>query len=159
MHPTEEWRPTHHPNYEVSNLGRVRSSYGRALRILKPTRQKGYPAVGFHTAGRSRFQRIHRLVAAAFLGPCPKGQEVCHKDHDKENACLTNLEYGTHRRNMKDSVFSGQWHASKLTVDDVLKIRQLYDEGIIQIRLAKQFSVSQSQISAIVRGEKWSYAP
>ena len=47
----------------------------------------------------SNFRRvkvnIHRLVAEAFLGPCPNGCIVHHKDHNRRNPKLDNLEYVT----------------------------------------------------------------
>jgi hypothetical protein len=50
---------------------------------------------------------VHVLVAAAFLGPCPDGQEVRHLDGDKLNNCLDNLIYGTRSENNLDTVRHG----------------------------------------------------
>src|SRR6185369_6475365 len=44
---------------------------------------------------------VHRLVAAAFIGPCPEGCEVNHKDLNKANNSVGNLEYITHAENVK----------------------------------------------------------
>lgn len=117
----EEWRPTHHPAYDVSNLGRVRSRAPRGgnmrngkpsipeePRILKPgLASHGYPTVSF---GRLKSQLVHRLVATAFLGPCPAGQECRHKDDDRTNPCADNLEYGTRQDNVDDMMTRrGHW--------------------------------------------------
>lgn len=162
----EEWRATHLSHYEVSNMGRVRSYFKRGgqgrqiiatARVMTPGRQKGYPHVTLYDLdGGKQTHRVHRLVAAAFLGPCPSGQEVRHKDHDRENARVENLEYGTRVENMRDSVATDRYHTAKLSIDQVRTIRRMYrDEGVIQVRLAAQFGVGQGQISAIVRGAKW----
>lgn len=44
---------------------------------------------------------VHRLVAAKFIGPCPEGMEINHKDGNKENNHWTNLEYVTHAENIR----------------------------------------------------------
>src|SRR3972149_1183846 len=97
--PSEEWRPVvgWEGWYEVSNLGRVRrikeaagTRRGHILRWAvggKPP----YPRVFLCREGKVLTKRVHRLVAEAFLGPCPEGQEVNHKDGDKANPRASNL--------------------------------------------------------------------
>lgn len=46
---------------------------------------------------------VHRLIAAKYVGSCPVGMEVNHKDGDRGNNHWTNLEYVTHSDNMKKS--------------------------------------------------------
>lgn len=107
----ETWRATHHPDYDVSNLGRVRSRARGPLRILKSApNSQGYLQVVF---GRRDSQKIHRLVAAAFIGPCPIGQEVRHKDDNPGNARWDNLEYGTRSQNRMDCVLRGRDRSPK----------------------------------------------
>lgn len=116
----EQWRKTDHPDYEVSNLGRVRSWAKRhplhkpvtEPRLLRPgIASNGYPTVCF---GRGDTRSVHVLVAAAFLGPIPAGQEVRHKDDDRANPRATNLEYGTRQDNVDDMMRrKGHWrHAA-----------------------------------------------
>ena len=102
--------------YEVSSTGYVRSvprvikrSDGRTRVIrggvLKPSLDSnGYPYVN---VGGKRV-RVHRLVAQAFLGECPDGQVVCHRDGDPANNSVNNLYYGTYRENMLDIVRHGR---------------------------------------------------
>lgn len=156
----EEWRPTHHPDYDVSNLGRVRSRVvdprGRVMRINLDSH--GYGRVNFvtETPGKPQRQGTHRLVAAAFIGPCPEGQEVRHKDDNPANNEAGNLEYGTRAQNCQDAVLRGRLHMLKLDSETVRDIRCLYASGhYTQVRLAKLFGVVQSSISALIRNEKW----
>ena len=106
----EEWRPVvgYEGLYEVSNTGRVRSldryvkGKGKSYflhkgRVLSPAiKPEGYLIV--------RLQRrtfyIHRLVTAAFLPNPDNLPEVNHKDEDKTNNRVENLEWCDHKYNM-----------------------------------------------------------
>lgn len=96
----EIWKPVPgFVKYEVSNLGRVRRCVpGRSTRIgkvLKPQPKNGYFTVLLSGPNGFKHRSVHRLVAAAFLGPCPDGYEVNHKDRVRSNNRLDNLEYMT----------------------------------------------------------------
>jgi NUMOD4 motif-containing protein/HNH endonuclease len=125
----EEWRPVpgYEGVYEVSDHGRVHSiarilRNGRRMKgcMLKPwINPWGYPVVGLRLDGAQIFRPVHRLVALAFLGPTPEGQEVRHLDGDSSNCALTNLAYGTHRENVQDSLRHGtNRNARKTYCDD-----------------------------------------
>lgn len=92
--------------YEVSNMGRVRSkqritdiqSYChivRKPRILKAQYNGAYYRVVISIDGKFKQTMIHRLVAEAFLQNPDNLPEVNHKDEDKSNNCLWNLEWCT----------------------------------------------------------------
>ena len=96
----EIWKdiPSYEGLYQVSNLGRVKS-LKRQL-ILKPMRtKKGYLCVALYKCPIRKFKPIHRLVAQAFI-PNPKNlPQVNHKDENKENNYVDNLEYCTNKYN------------------------------------------------------------
>jgi len=112
----ERWLPIvgWEGSYEVSDLGRVRSIPRRdprgkrlAGKVLSPGLDTvGYPMVILHRHGRTT-RTVHRLVAAAFLGSCPPGQEVRHLDGCRTNPRLDNLAYGTKSENQQDSIRHG----------------------------------------------------
>lgn len=90
----EEWREVPgFPNYAVSNLGRVRGARGGIL-IPYPG-QSGYLRIGISLGrdGYRRFEYVHRLVLFAFVGPPAEYEQGHHKDGDKENNALYNLEW------------------------------------------------------------------
>lgn len=99
--PNVEWRTVvGFPTHSVSNDGRVR----RGPYILKGfLDDKGYPAVHFG----GDMKRIHRLVAAAFLGPRPDGTEVRHLNGVRADSRPENLAYGTRAENMQDALTHG----------------------------------------------------
>ena len=87
-----------YPNYSVSTEGKVRND--RTGKILKPQMDSN----GYHNIyidGKPR--RVHKLVAEAFI-PNPKGlKEINHKDGNKENNRMDNLEWSTRSLNMLHS--------------------------------------------------------
>lgn len=89
--------------YQVSNLGNVKSlNYNKTgkERILKPGTDKcGYRLVGLFKNGKLKFFTIHRLVANSFLENPDHKPEVNHKDEDKTNNCVENLEWMTRKEN------------------------------------------------------------
>ena len=94
----EEWRPVDgYENYEVSNFGRVKSlNYHRTDKegILKPGKNKdGYLYVGLCRNGKMKYFKVHKLVAEAFLPNPECFEQVNHKDEDKTNNCVSNLEF------------------------------------------------------------------
>lgn len=121
--PVEEWRPVvgFEGIYEVSSLGRIRRvgraartgrAYGggaRIGRIRKPQTVKGgYKVVALWRDGRQTMRLVHLIVAEAFLGPCPDGMEVNHKEgRNKWDNSVANLEYMTRTENMKHAYRTG----------------------------------------------------
>lgn len=88
--------------YSVSNIGNVRSHIGMSGgRILKPSLiGRGYYQVHLNIKTHVYDRLVHRLVAEAFIGPCPKGKEVNHKNGNRRDNRVENLEYVTHRENL-----------------------------------------------------------
>lgn len=160
----EVWAFTHHPHYWVSNRGRVRSLM-RGDRMLKPgLTAQGYPSVVFGRKGGT--QLVHRLVARAFLGPVPEGQEVRHKDDNRANAAAYNLEYGTRRQNIQDMIDRGRQNIPrgeakgahvKLSGDKVRALRARRGEGVSFRKLAKEFGVGATTVRSALGGRSWTH--
>jgi hypothetical protein len=89
----------------VSSNGRTRSFPGQILQLnFHPT---GYFQVGLARNGHTRTHRVHRLVMAAFVGPCPPGKEVCHYNGIGIDNRRENLRYDTPSANVQDSIRHG----------------------------------------------------
>lgn len=102
----EIWKPIGYDGYEVSNLGRVKSyKYDKINgKIMKPYKDtKGYLQIDLQLDGRKRENRVHlavhRLVAMAFIPNSDNLPQVNHKDEDKTNNCVDNLEWCTNDYN------------------------------------------------------------
>lgn len=158
--PEEEWRPVvgFEGFYEVSSLGRVRSSdarnnrtYPGRIRLLRIDKC-GYLSVGLSVGGVHSTWRIHQLVAPAFLGPYPPDCEVNHKDGNKCNPLPDNLEYVSHRQNVRHGYMNGLTKGKKLTEVDAAQIRSSNEPNPI---LAERFGVDKCIISMIRNGRRW----
>lgn len=104
----EEWREVlgYDTLYEVSNFGRVRTrrngvlGYQNEYRMVEPRDNgKGYLAFNWKVGGRQKTAYVHRLVAEAFIPNPEKLEDVNHKDENKENNHVDNLEWVSHRYN------------------------------------------------------------
>lgn len=106
--------------YEVSNLGRVRSlnriiTYKDGLKvpyfgkILKPGSSVGYPSVVIGNAGNKKPIKVHRLVAEAFLPKIEGKNYINHKDSNRKNNCVDNLEWCTPQENFLHAMQNGRW--------------------------------------------------
>jgi hypothetical protein len=152
----ETWKPAigYEAFYEVSTLGRVRSL--RRKHLLKPQPHKdGYRTVSLCVDGRSKTVGIHKLVAAAFIGPRPDGHEVNHEDGDKANNRYRNLEYKTHLENMIHARVSGLWRKPKLNEFAVVLILELFALGYRPVRVARMLGMDPTTIRDIKRGVTW----
>jgi len=84
-------------DYDVSDEGRVRNRLGK---ILRPhINRYGYRFVILHHSPQKKMFTVHRLVASAFIGDI-EGQDVHHKDGNRENNLLKNLEILPHKEHM-----------------------------------------------------------
>lgn len=98
--------------YQVSNLGHVRSlNYNKTgkEKLLSPCVGRNYLIVHLHKNGVSKFPRIHRLVAEAFIPnplnlPC-----VNHRDENKLNNCVENLEWCSFSYNSNYGTAKTRW--------------------------------------------------
>lgn len=148
-------------NYEVSAEGHIRNR--NTGRILKEFVGKdGYLRVQF--AGKTR--TVHRVVATAYV-PADVGKDfVNHKDGNKQNNHVDNLEWVTRRENMQHAYDHGLKIAvagvkngrTRLSMDDVEYIRNNYKPGDKEfgaIPLAQKFGVAHQTISAVAHRQTW----
>ena len=91
----EIWRPVvgYEGVYSVSENGVIRREIPRPRTVAQSKNRTGYMIAMIRWRGRTKCVQVHRLVAAAFIGPCPSGHQVNHKDGQKHNNQAGNLEY------------------------------------------------------------------
>lgn len=94
-----EWRTVkEYERYEVNTKGEIR--HKKRKHILTPRKNSGgYLYVGFNIEGKRKNFAVHRIVANAFI-PNPNGySEVNHKDYDRTNNNVDNLEWVSSSQN------------------------------------------------------------
>lgn len=168
----EEWRPIAGTNdlMFVSSLGRVRSHLrcpGGRIRVQ--TIANRYYSVGVRVGRGRPTRRVHSLVAEAFLGPRPPGAEINHKDCNRLNNRVTNLEWVTRDANrehyrayraLRTGKDVGAYRDSgnaKLTPESVGEIRAKRSRGMGISELAREHGVSPTAISFVLSGRTWSW--
>ena len=114
--------------------------------------------------GSKRTFRVHRLVMMAF-NPVENMDEleVNHIDGNKKNNKLENLEWCTASKNQIHAFKTGlnksrrgeESNFSKLTNDDVKKVFELREKGLLQREIAEIVGCTRSNISCILRGKSW----
>lgn len=120
----------------------------------------GYKVVGLRRDGKTKAYKVHRLVAMAFISNPQNKPYVNHKDGDKGNCNVNNLEWVTAKENSTHASLtgllknvSGEDHGMcKLSKEYVLYIKS---SNLSSKELGNMFSVSHYHINAIRRGEKW----
>ena len=149
--------------YEVSNHGRVRNV--QSGQILKQATHRGYRHVALYEApGKSRTTFVHVAVMRAFCGKPPfNGAEVCHNDGDRSRNRLTNLRWGSRQDNMDDRTRHGRTRFgtgvrhSKLSEQDVLRMRSEYRGGKSTYALARELKISTHTAWCAVTGKTWAH--
>jgi hypothetical protein len=167
-----------YPNYEVSNFGNVRSkkrevkrqngrNYIKPSNLLKKEYCLGYLRVSLFDEGKIVHKLVHRLVAEAFIPNLHDNPYINHKDENKLNNNVNNLEWCTAKYNCN---YGGR--NKKICDKRSFKIKQLdLDDNLIKIwnsgnEIARYFKVSSgSHIIKCCRGEyktmygyKWRFA-
>lgn len=146
----EEWEdiPGYEGLYQASTHGRIRSydkyvkcrGVGQRFmtgRVLKQFKDRyGYLRISLHKGGKIKTYKVHRLVLTVFDHPPKPGEQCNHKDGDKENIYIENLEWCTAKQNCdhRDNVLGkhnrGERQGSHVLTDrDVREIRVHLKEG------------------------------
>lgn len=179
--PFEIWKRIDGFNYEVSNMGRVKSLYQEIVSVngvvrrfppclLSPaTNEDGYKKVSMSVVNNNGLRRqklfsVHRLVASAFLPNPENYDQVNHKDGDKSNNSKDNLEWCNASHNIRHAYKHGllkapigeKCGASKLTKDQVLAIREIGKSKTLY-EIADLFGISFGNVSDILNRESWKH--
>ena len=152
-------------NYTIDEFGNVRNI--KTQKYLKGALNgKGYLRVELHNNKKIKKFFIHRLVAEYFISNPLNKEQVNHKDGNKLNNNVENLEWVTNQENRNHAIKNNltnnlcgedaPW--SKLTKKDVIFIREQYEDKSKQFNpkeLSKKFNVSCSQILAVAKRKSW----
>jgi hypothetical protein len=161
MEDIEVWKNiTNYTNYEVSTFGNIRNKKTR--RILKQAIMSGYYGVGLSNIRTKTFQ-VHRLVAETFIENPENKTHVNHKDKNKLNNNISNLEWCTPKENnihrslgVKQSTnqILSIWKINLKTGEKIEKYNSidLASNWVFHEGLSKNIHSIKSSISCSIRG-------
>ncbi len=149
-------------DYEISNLGSVKSFKHKQVKILKPGINKnGCRRAVLYRNGNIYIKDIAYLVLLTFIGPCPKGKEVSHLNGNPLNDTLENLKWETHEENQYrkieyDVYLKGKKSGrAKLKNKDIFQVKELLKQGFAQRKIAMKFNVSEYAINKVKNNRPW----
>lgn len=154
--------------YEVDDNGNIYTTrrQGSAGGIVKAVFSTGgYARVKLSVCSKRLTLLVHRIVAEAFI-PNPHNYPcVNHKDGNKRNNSVENLEWCTYSQNMKHAVSHGlakipglngdKSPARKVSWEIVREIRKRYSDGETFSKLGKDYGISKEQVINIVKRKNW----
>lgn len=147
--------PGYEGKYQINKFGDVLSLNFKNIntsKIMKPSKDShGYLRLGLRKNGRYHWESIHRLVALTFI-PNPNNlPEVNHKDEDKTNNCIDNLEWCTRIYNINYGT-------------SIKRMATKHSKSVLCIELnksfpkikdaAKYFGIDESNISRCCDGKR-----
>ena len=142
--------------YQVSNTGKVRDLKNHIKSVYK--NNKGYTCLSLYYNGKTYHPTVHRLVAKAFIPNPNNYKQVNHKDCNKENNSVENLEWCNQRYNYDEGMKTFQYskneehYFAKLKNSDIPIIYELYKLGFTRATIAKIFNINPSSLEAIEKG-------
>lgn len=139
--------------YQVSSNGDVYSLVTNKFMKLHEN-DDGYLGLQLRKDGKHKNWLVHVLVAQAFIPNPDNLSDVNHKDLDKKNNRVDNLEWVTHQENIRHAVKQGRF-SKRFTEDDVREIRRRHEAGESGYKLAKEFGVNDYNIYLILNGHIW----
>lgn len=144
------------PNYCVSMDGKIFSL--KSNRFLKPfSDTSGYQYIECYENGQKHKFSVHRLVAKAFICNDLNKKEVNHKDGNKENNSVGNLEWVTPSENCVHAERTGLRNNAKLTDEQVHNICSKLSDGFRNSDIADMFGVPKSTVSEIKNKKAYKY--
>jgi hypothetical protein len=117
MNTQEIWKAVADSNgiYHISSYGRVKSyKFGREVILKLVVTSTGYLKINTCTKGKRKTEKIHRLVAKAFIANPENKPEVNHKDGNKLNNHIDNLEWTTHKENQQHAWDNGLCESTRV---------------------------------------------
>lgn len=148
--------------YLISTYGNLKNKITGNVKKTQLDKD-GYLRVSLWKKGLGKRFGIHQLVANTFLLKSHNENVVNHKDGNKRNNNIHNLEWTTFRGNEEHATKRGlkakgeQNGWSKLKTHQVLNIRKMYLLGYTYSAIARQFMLSVNHVSRIVRKESWKH--
>jgi hypothetical protein len=137
--------------YSVTDTGIVYYLKRKIKELIDKITKSGYREVVFNHKGKNEYLLVHRLVATLFIENTNNTKTVNHKDGNKLNNSVSNLEWLTCQENLKHARDNGMLK-TKITKEIAEKIYS--DIGGVRF-LAKKYNIGKTQVGYIKQGKRW----
>ena len=145
-------------DYEITKDGKIISLKRNKKYEIKGYIDKyGYRRVLIYENGKRKKYFVHRLVAEKYIPNPDNLPQVNHKDGDKLNNCVDNLEWVTPKENIRHAIKNGfrkSNNSTVLNVNQVKEIKKLFETKSMK-EIAEMYNVSLSCIKHIHAGHTW----
>jgi hypothetical protein len=144
------------PNYYITDEGEVYNS--RGLRMTLQTNIDGYNVVNLYSHGKPYHKRVCRLVAEGFLEGYSEFLVVNHKDLDKKNDYVANLEMTTILENTRHSIENQPlMHKgrSSVSLQHISYIYRLMADGLTNNEISAYTGLARGLLSRVRSGQTW----
>lgn len=144
--------------YIISDKGEIKNKMGqlKKLNIAK----NGYVIVDLYKNNIRHTYLVHRLVAQAFIDNPYNLDLINHKDGNKQNNCIENLEWCDYSYNLKHAIRNNlrrenYEYASVLSKEEVFEIPKMVKWGLSKCEIARALNVNIGAIKDIFKGKTW----
>lgn len=150
----EKWEIcTENSNYEISNLGKVRNAKTKK-ELIQGNNGHNYKNVMLYNKGKSKMCYVHRLVALAFIENSENKPQINHKDGNKYNNCVDNLEWVTPQENLKHAIKNGLRPVTERMRENArTQLKNLTREQLIKGRCKLNNIIKQKNDKGLMRWE------
>ena len=142
--------------YDVCENGEIFSNVGKRKKIIGKISKAGYRMVVLTINGKKTYKNVHRLVAELFIENISGLTQVNHKDGDKINNNVSNLEWITPKGNLLHARDNSLLSTNKINMNIANSIRKLYSTGIHSHRkIAAMFNIKKTEVGYIINNKRW----
>lgn len=148
-----------YPNYCITTEGKAYSLKSKKF-LTTQYNDGGYEVITLRKDDKTVTMKVHRLLCLSFkLDSYFEGAFVNHKDGNKKNNSLENLEWCTRSENVLHAYDMGliKNKPRQLTEEDVHLICQALEGGSRVVDVAKEFDINHSVVSGIYKGNSYKY--
>ena len=149
---------TKYENYFADEYGNIYSNKSGIMKPIKTSiNNRGYEAVNFSDKGVRTSRLVHRVMVETFISEDLKNLTVNHKDGNKLNNHIDNLELVSQKENNQHALSTGltpigENHSrAKIKDADLVKMIQEVQSGLSTVKASKKYGLSQSYVSKVMR--------
>ena len=137
--------------YSVTDTGIVYSLKGNKKELIGKISNSGYREVVINHKGKKKYLLVHRLVAENFIYNEFKARTVNHKDGNKLNNSVDNLEWCSDSNNLIHARDNG---LLKIKIDKKISEQIKNEIGTIR-EIAKKYGIGKTQVGYIKQSKRW----